>query len=120
MGTLVSLAERHRDTTDFLTVYIREAHASDQWPLGTLVCIKQHTSIDERLQAAQQLIDRGFTLPLVCDTMDNAIEAAYAAWPERYLIIDEGGVVTHISQPVTEYGYEHQTLALMLNTSDAK
>ena len=57
---------------DFVTVYIREAHASDEWPLGTAICIAQHKTIEDRLQAARDFVRQfEWTVPCAVDTMDN-------------------------------------------------
>eukprot|EP01093_Parvamoeba_rugata_P008432 TRINITY_DN24003_c0_g1_i1.p2 TRINITY_DN24003_c0_g1~~TRINITY_DN24003_c0_g1_i1.p2 ORF type:complete len:123 (-),score=5.64 TRINITY_DN24003_c0_g1_i1:71-439(-) len=116
MLQLIACAERWKSRVDFVTVYIREAHAADEWPLGDIVCIKQHTSIEERIAAAQQLRDSGYTLPLVVDSMENQVESSYAAWPERYVVIGGDGDVRFISYPTTKYGFVHADLETALET----
>lgn len=39
------------------------------------------------------------TIPTVVDRMDNYVEACYAAWPERYYLIDKAGIVAYKGRP---------------------
>jgi Iodothyronine deiodinase len=34
-----------------------------------------------------------YRLPLAIDALDNKVEAAFAAWPERLYVLDPGGKV---------------------------
>lgn len=53
---------------DFVTVYIEEAHAADEWPIGSRLHYKQPTSIAERAQIVKDFIDAtGYKLPIVID-----------------------------------------------------
>lgn len=91
---------------DFLTIYIREAHASDEWPLGDAVTIKQPQSIEERIQVAMRLVEEyDYKIPVLVDSMDDAFNVEYAAWPERYYFFKEGKLISACS-PTTEYGYD--------------
>ena len=48
------LVRRYGHAVDFLFVYVMEAHAADEWPLGLLRSItRQHRSMDERCAAAR-------------------------------------------------------------------
>ena len=49
------LVRRFGHAVDFLFVYVMEAHAADEWPLGLLrSSIPQHRSMDERCSAARK------------------------------------------------------------------
>lgn len=84
-----------------LTIYIEEAHASDEWklPESTVevemaTSIAVHQSMNERLEAAKLFqIRRNFQSELVCDSMDGNIIECYDAWPERLYIILNGVIV---------------------------
>ena len=94
----------------FLTVYIEEAHARDQWYLpdspdaATKRNITTHLTIDERRAAATRFIeDTGFPIELVCDSMDGHMTDRYRGWPERlYVIVD--GVIVYRGRP-GPFGY---------------
>jgi hypothetical protein len=87
---------------DFLTIYIREAHPKDEWMMKSNekekdnVCYAQPRSIGDRVAIANDFTQRyKFTVPFGIDEMSNAANDAYAAWPERLYIIDEGGAISY-------------------------
>jgi len=99
------LQEKYKDVVDFLAVYILEAHAKDVWPLGTKICFNEPKTIEERLQIANNFAtDYNFQIPILVDDMDNNFNGKYAAWPERYYIIQDEKMKL-IAEPSTEYGY---------------
>lgn len=65
-------------------LYITEAHASDEWPIGSRYNYKQPQTVQERSEIARDFV-RGFgvRLPVFVDDVDNAFETTYAAWPLR-------------------------------------
>ena len=78
---------------DFVIVYIEEAHATDHWNFTNNFDIKQHRTIEERLEAAQQLCDLNPHCPVYVDTMDNNANAVYGAFPDRFYVILDSVVV---------------------------
>jgi len=89
----------------FLAVYISEAHAVDEWKLGNKICIKQHKTLEERIEAAKSFVkDFDFQLPMVVDGMMNQFDKTYAVWPDRFFGISKG-IMRLIPQP-GEYGYQ--------------
>ncbi len=87
---------------DFLTIYIREAHPTDEWQMKSNekdkdnVCYAQPRSIGDRVAIANDFTQRyKFAVPFGIDEMSNAANDAYAAWPERLYIIDEGGLISY-------------------------
>lgn len=87
---------------DFLTIYIREAHPNDEWQMKSNekdkdnVCYAQPRSIGDRVAIANDFTQRyKFAVPFGIDEMSNAANDAYAAWPERLYIIDEGGLISY-------------------------
>ena len=37
----------------------------------------------------------GYEVPIVVDTMENAAEEAFAAWPERLYVVDATGTIAY-------------------------
>lgn len=88
------LATQHIDIADFLLVYIEEAHPSDGWvSTDASYQIPKHQSLQDRLRAAQLMLQGVPGCRVVVDTMSNASNAAYGAYFERLYIIVDGKVV---------------------------
>jgi thyroxine 5-deiodinase len=79
----------------FLTIYIEEAHAHDEWWVPhAKACIRNHRCIEERQAAGKRFVeDFKFPIELVCDSFDNQVEERFDAYPERLYIIEQGNVV---------------------------
>lgn len=89
---------------DFLTVYITEAHAQDEWPITSSrysydkrpVLVQQPQTTEERCKVALDFVNNySYKIPLVVDLIHNTFEATYAPWPIRLYILrrDTCGVV---------------------------
>ena len=81
-------------------VYVREAHAFDEWRMGQNevvgVSVMQPTTLRERRVAAQQLCSTmSVTMPMVVDDLDDSVSTDYGAWPERLYVIDADGRVEY-------------------------
>ncbi|KAF0432453.1 ubiquitin-domain-containing protein [Gigaspora margarita] len=50
---LNDMYERYQTRVDFYMIQIREAHASDVWPIGNIIDIKEHKNLTDRLAAAE-------------------------------------------------------------------
>lgn len=94
---------------DFLSVYIREAHAVDEWPIsssrfahdGKAVAITAHKTLADRTVAAQSFIEAfKFRMPMLLDGIDNEFDRVYAPWPIRFFVIEDGQLLL-ISEPET-------------------
>lgn len=90
----------YKDRADFLTIYIREAHPTDEWQMKANVkedvCYAQPKTLEQRLAIGNDFTKRfGFPLPFGVDDMSNSANDAYAAWPERLYIIDESGRIAY-------------------------
>ena len=89
----------YRVQVEFFLVYVQEAHPTDGWQtdsnLRDGVLFAQHKSVGERETVAQSCsLDRGITVPILIEDMDDAVDEAYGAAPERlYLIGADGRVV---------------------------
>lgn len=100
MGEVVQIYNDYKDKADFLTVYVREAHPTDEWQMKSNlkddVCYAQPKTLEQRIAIAQDFTKRfKFPLPFGIDDMSNAANDAYAAWPERLYIIDETGRIVY-------------------------
>jgi len=68
-----------------------EAHASDEWPLGTRTVIPQHRSTQARIEAAKSFQEKyNWPIPMVVDTISNDFHNVFSAWPERLFVIENG------------------------------
>jgi hypothetical protein len=100
VGDVVQIYEDYKEKADFLTVYVREAHPTDEWQMKSNlkddVCYAQPKTLEQRVTIANDFIKRfKFTLPFGIDDMSNAADLAYSAWPERFYIIDESGRIAY-------------------------
>jgi len=98
----------------FMAIYIAEAHAADEWPLGNFVCVNQHTTIEQRVNAAKSFIaNYNFKIPTYVDTIDNSFNKTYAAWPDRYYIIDKN-IIKSYGVAVYGLGFDRSQLVYEL------
>lgn len=88
---------------DFLTIYIKEAHPTDEWQLSSNeddnVCYAQPTTTEERVTVAKEFVGHfEYAIPMLIDPIENPANALYAGWPERLYVI-EGGVIQYKGGP---------------------
>jgi len=76
----------------FCALYITEAHAKNEWPVGpTISFCDQPTTNEDRMKLAQLAQEKSkFTFPFLVDTLDNHFENAYSSWPFRYYGFKDG------------------------------
>jgi len=78
----------------FLSVYVVEAHAIDEWPVGDPLKITQPLTTAERVGVARAFISEySFQLPMLVDTIDNTYSDTFAAWPIRFFVIQNGKII---------------------------
>lgn len=86
----------------FLTVYLEEAHAKDEWYLpdspeafeGGKTCVMNHKNIQDRIDAAKAFKrNYNYNSELVCDSFEEQVNERFDAWPEKLYIIKDGVVV---------------------------
>jgi hypothetical protein len=92
------------DRVTFYIVYIREAHPTDGWQvdsnLAESVLFAQPETYDERVEVAQACtLGLDIKIPTLIDDMDDKINAAYAALPDRLYLIDAEGRMAFKSGP---------------------
>ena len=100
MGRIEAIRDRFAGQVEFFVVYVREAHPTDGWQVDANVqdevYHRQHQSYDEREGVAQACsIGLDISMPILVEEMDNAIDEAYGAAPERVYLIDTDGNVAY-------------------------
>ena len=78
----------YKDRADFLTVYVREAHPTDEWQMKSNVkedvCYVQPKTMEQRIAIANDFVKRyNYPIPFGIDDMSNTVNDLYAAWPEN-------------------------------------
>ena len=81
-------------------MYVQEAHPTDgrqtDSNIAEGILFRQHQSYDEREEVAQACsLDLHITLPVLVEEMDNVVDEAYGAAPERLYLIDAEGCVAY-------------------------
>ena len=81
----------YKSQADFYMIQIREAHASDVWPIGNIVSVKEHRTLSDRLAAAHEMVkETQLEIPVFADTMDDTFLELYRPWPFRFFIVVDG------------------------------
>lgn len=96
---LDGIAKKYRGQANFLCIYIKEAHPTDesQSPpnIDEGILYSQPTTVDERAKiAAACMLRFNFSFPMVLDNMTNEVDSKFRAWPERLYVLDKIGRVT--------------------------
>lgn len=105
-----SLASKHASNVQFMMVYLLEAHASDEWPLGSEPLVPASRSLDQRACNARRFRDEaGVRVPMYLDSMSDSFHKNFAAWPERFFVVSADGTVCFVAQPVPG-GYDHDAI----------
>jgi len=87
----LALYDKFKDCAHFITIYIKEAHTKDEWPLGSKFSYKDPKTLEERIAIAKTFQSQfGYYIPMVVDCIENDFNNHFAAWPERYYIIHQG------------------------------
>ena len=91
-------------------VYLREAHPTDEWPLGDHVNTPTHQNIEERLKAARAF-QRSTPLPLYADSMaDTFCSSTWRAHPERFFVVSTADMRLAFKAQPREGGYDLEQL----------
>lgn len=81
---------------DFVTVYIAEAHPAERKHFSGGFDITTHASMEDRVRAANTLKEKvGDKLrdcTILVDPMDDRANLAYAAFPERLYVVQDGKI----------------------------
>jgi hypothetical protein len=100
-----------------LVIYIAEAHARDQWPMGkTISCVDQPKTLEERLENARQCKKNfNFEVPMLVDNMNNDFHLTYGSWPFRFYVIHEDKLVLKAEPHPKTFGYNMNELDEWIN-----
>lgn len=83
-----ALAEEFADTTQFYTVWAREAHAGGDYP--------QPETIEQRQQYARDCRDEdGAKIPVIVDGMEGTLQQQLGGFPNSVYVIDNRGRVVY-------------------------
>lgn len=79
---------------EFVFVYILEAHACNEWPVGNrTIQLLQHTTIESKIAAAKLLQDK---YPVKCrvvvDSEEDTFVNVFCSWPFRFWIVHNNKV----------------------------
>lgn len=86
-------------------MYIREAHPDSVLVVKkdgaeVLEKIAQSDSLEKRKENAEVcLLSLNLSIPAVLDKADNAVNTAYAGWPDRLVVVGADGKVAYIGGP---------------------
>ena len=94
------------DKADVRIVYIAEAHASSEWPIGDKVKVdRQAATVEERTALAQRAareldLEDDFDFLVDPPELDDAFSTTYGAWPIRFFVFDrKEGTLLFLGQP---------------------
>lgn len=60
------------------------------------IVVNQPKTIEERVEVAKACYSKlGITFTAVIDGIDDAVENAYAAWPDRLYVVDKRGRIAY-------------------------
>ncbi|EMI17677.1 type III iodothyronine deiodinase [Rhodopirellula maiorica SM1] len=116
------LYQQHKDNANFLMVYIREAHpdskiqvktAAGEEELQTFVQTNNLALRREHAATCERTLSLSF--PTVMDGVDNRVNAAYAGWPIRLVVIDTNGRILDPGAPGPQ-GFTPDKVATWLKT----
>lgn len=97
------MAKRYEEEVQFLIIYIKEAHPSDDWASkvnSKLTYIKDPTNDFERTQVANTCMAQlGISIPCLVDNMENEATLAYRAWPDRLFVVAKDGTLAYVGKP---------------------
>ncbi len=89
-------AKYHKDV-EILLVYIKEAHAIDSRSSSSAILVEDPIADFERLAVAKICVTKLelAMIPAVIDHVDDMINAAYQAWPDRLYLVGKDGRIAY-------------------------
>lgn len=105
----------------FYFVYIREAHASDEWQMEDNikedVVIAQPKDDAARTEAATTCSAKlNLSMPVLVDKIDNRVDELYAGWPERLFVIGRDGKIAYAGKQ-GPWGFKPEEVAEWLKAN---
>ena len=114
--SLRDLYAQYNEQIHFLVIYIREAHPTDGWDVGSAVRTHDPRTLDERRALAGQCeIALQHGIHTYVDELHDPVMTAYAAWPERLYLIDEAGKIAYAGGP-GPWGFDPAALQQAIDT----
>ena len=100
MGRLEEIYRSYKNQVEFFVVYVQEAHPTDGWQsesnITESVLFRQHQNYEEREEVAQTCsLNLHIDIPILIEDIDNSIDEAYGAAPERLYLIGANGKVAY-------------------------
>ena len=94
------MRKKYSEVAEFVYVYIKEAHADDEWQMESnrekKVVFNQPREFPERLKLAQTFLsEMGVEGTTLVDDISNTANACFAAWPERMYVIGTDGRIEY-------------------------
>ena len=120
---LRSMQKRYGARVPFLLIYIREAHAGNNWQSTRNeregISMAPAASLSEKQEHAA-MCSRKLHLPFpsLVDGMDGAVENAYHAWPSRAFILDKSGRILY-STRLTELDFQAEEMEAALRAASS-
>ncbi len=95
---LNELYAKYKDQVQFYIVYIREAHPANGWQVPNNliedILFEDPTTDDERTVVASACqIDLDLHMPMLIDSIDNAVDNDYVGLPMRMFLVDSDGKI---------------------------
>ncbi len=83
-----------------MLIYIREAHAIDSpVPMEFGLVEDPVTDVERQTLATRTCTELELPMQAVVDGIDDAVNLAYHAWPERLYVIDKDGRIAWVGGP---------------------
>jgi len=115
VGDLVQIFNHYKEHADFLHVYVREAHPTDEWQMKSNlkedICYAQPKTLEQRLAIATFSPSVSISRSLRVDDMSNAANDAYAPGLNALYIIDESARIAS-SRRMGPFHYDPKKSAL--------
>lgn len=113
------MAKEHAHHARFLTIYIREAHPTDEWQMESNetegVCYPQPRTSEERVAIARAFVEHHeYPIELAVDRIENPADAVYAGWPERLYVIDTQGTI-RLKGELGPFGFDPEAVEAWLD-----
>ncbi len=119
-----ALSKLYSNNVACITIYVREAHASDEWMLDmnekANISYPKPGSLEERTLIAKRAIDELMdkdAIVYIDGVKNNAVNRAYRVVPIRICAIDINGMLVFRTEKHGPFGYEPEKLALFLEES---
>ncbi len=92
--------DTYKKDVEFFVVYIREAHAIDsRLPMEFGMIEDPVTGLERMAVASQCMADLDLPIPAIVDQMDDAVNLAYRAWPDRLYLVGKDGKIAYSGGP---------------------